>query len=473
MNLVGPLLFSLEYQDVTNYFTANHRGHGSLPEYLKLAWSRVVEAYMASMHDRPPPSSYMSAALYTNQVPEMDGPPAAPATPAERTQKKYYWLMMDVIEHPDNKDIHYWRELFPDEYPLMWIALSYVDRQWMSQLQEGVISLNDFQNGDDAKVDPEIWAMFKKGVENEMHSFKIDKYGVAKAEWVRHCWWALHMRAVDERFPCKTLWHRVEREDGSHDMMLVDALEDEPIETQQGSASSAAWDMLVSESEVEEEPPKEEEDFEWSLTASRIAAHEECQLRETLHEIPWLRSIDNGREFHPEQQKRLANDLKWYLANWEKGPVVYLHKERNFCQSTRAWVAETLWCLDALKRWGQIPACLYRPSDRAIRPEASMHKMAEDPGNMAYEMLVNILRLWDFVAFQGPRETMERVSQYEYGHRANKSGRGPVNLRGNVVEALLHQFQKNGEAPSGTPKGSTPHRWKGWHSYEGSRTQRE
>ena len=67
------------------------------------------------------------------------------------------------------------------------------------------------------------------------------------------------------------------------------------------------------------------------------------------------------------------------------------------------------------------------------------------------------MRLWRFTDVIG-MDPVFRQPQQEYGHRANKSSKGPVNLRGNIVEASVKDLQKMG--------GSAIQVWKAYSAVE-------
>ena len=85
-----------------------------------------------------------------------------------------------------------------------------------------------------------------------------------------------------------------------------------------------------------------------------------------------------------------------------------------------------------------LPYWLRRPHERNIREDAS--ESAEgfsDPGNVVLDMAVHALRLWQYCEAYRAEKVMKQ-SIHEYGSRANKSSVGPVNLRGNIVEAMAN-----------------------------------
>ena len=245
--------------------------------------------------------------------------------------------------------------------------------------------------------------------------------------WCDQCWQALvHRRALC--LPWVALYDRdlgVGDEDYVPQLL---ALEDGPErEARARARSSAGAHPGVSDDDDESE--FDVDDFELHKTAENLAAWEECNLRDTLNDISSLRVIDSKNPFHSEEQKVLAAKVEKYLVEWDDDHRnVYLNGAQHFCQSLRVWVTETLWCLDAQAERRETPYSLWRPHDRHVRLPANENKDAQDPGNMTYEVLVNVLRLWDFVNFFGASESMQRVSTSPYGSNANNSARGPCGL---------------------------------------------
>ena len=75
----------------------------------------------------------------------------------------------------------------------------------------------------------------------------------------------------------------------------------------------------------------------------------------------------------------------------------------------------------------------------------------DDPGNLQLDIVVNVLRLWKFVVGFKVNQ-VRRIFAGEYGTRGNKSSKGPVNLRGNIIEAATVQLQKLSKRPDDRDK---------------------
>ena len=71
-----------------------------------------------------------------------------------------------------------------------------------------------------------------------------------------------------------------------------------------------------------------------------------------------------------------------------------------------------------------------------------------DPGNLTWDIIYHILRLDSYVAV-AHADPILRTAPGEYGSTSNKSSVGPVNLRGNVLEAVLGDLQSMGAEREG------------------------
>lgn len=122
--------------------------------------------------------------------------------------------------------------------------------------------------------------------------------------------------------------------------------------------------------------------------------------------------------------------LPWRMENWPMCP--------------RVWLGEFERCLKHMAKRNILPYWLKRPHDRNIREDASEGAEGfSDPGNYILDQLVHCWRLWHYC--EGSRADMViKQSIHEYGHRANQSSKGPVNLRGNIVEAMTKNLQTDG-----------------------------
>ena len=124
--------------------------------------------------------------------------------------------------------------------------------------------------------------------------------------------------------------------------------------------------------------------------------------------------------------------LPWNIAHWPLSP--------------RLWLGEFERTLKQMAVRGLLPYWLQHPQDRNIRNDAS--ESAEgfsDPGNFVLDMVVHALRLRQYCEASRAEAVMKQ-GIHEYGHRANKSAKGLVNLRGNIVEAMTKNLQQMGSS---------------------------
>ena len=125
----------------------------------------------------------------------------------------------------------------------------------------------------------------------------------------------------------------------------------------------------------------------------------------------------------------------------------------------RVWLAELEWTWRTLMAKNWLPADCRCPNDKVIRERAAGAEGHVDPGNMVYDTVVNVLRMWRAVDVNHYQNVV-RVAAKEYGERGNMSSAGPVNLRGNIVESLLRWTQQM----AGTPPHLQP--WQTWSCQE-------
>jgi hypothetical protein len=142
----------------------------------------------------------------------------------------------------------------------------------------------------------------------------------------------------------------------------------------------------------------------------------------------------------------------------------------DYPRSLRCWIAETEWVMGEMRNRGFLPRSLLHPRDKQIRgPASAGADQFLDPGNLSLEIFVYTFRLWRYCDQVG-YDAAIRVSPFEYGHKANESSRGPVNLRGNIVEAMTRELQVLGSrnvwrpwnAPRPEPQGVWGGRPRSW-----------
>ena len=112
----------------------------------------------------------------------------------------------------------------------------------------------------------------------------------------------------------------------------------------------------------------------------------------------------------------------------------------------RVWLAELEWTWKTLMSKNWLPQDCRSPHDKFIRERATGADGHVDPGNMVYDTMVNLLRMWRAVDTLHYGEVV-KVAGKEYGQRGNKSSEGPVNFRGNIVESMLRWTQRMASTP--------------------------
>ena len=159
-------------------------------------------------------------------------------------------------------------------------------------------------------------------------------------------------------------------------------------------------------------------------------------------EITWSSNCPDT-PFHRAEQFKLAQLVHDYIEHWNSGTFLAPLDTRTFCESARVWTVELLLTMIELHRRRAIPKFLWLLHDKHIRGPAAAHETFVDPGNFCLDVAVHALKLWDFVCPQR-REQIMRTAPGQYGTGRNKSAAGPVNLRGNVYEALVTFAQELG-----------------------------
>ena len=129
----------------------------------------------------------------------------------------------------------------------------------------------------------------------------------------------------------------------------------------------------------------------------------------------------------------------------------------------RLWLAEFTWCMDEMHRRQLFPRMITHPTDKALRTPAGVAagSAAEDPGNINWDVLVCLSRLWRYVD-EGMRHKMHRIDTSAYGQgAASKSSAGACNFRGNMMEALQYYLQKQalGQDVDEVKKKSSQQKW--------------
>lgn len=302
-----------------------------------------------------------------------------------------------------------------------------------------------------------LWLIFPEDL-NEILGGTHTGYFGSKKEWVNACWDVIEKRCSDE-----SIWNR------KYILPPPSLTLDESTEKQPSASSSAStWlasgvQMVVGDSMPGEgntinfpkEKPVEEANQTNPEEADEDSENEKSSLEQDmerwvemvdgvnmLNRIDWLTNVvDNeenwkqldkifmeGMSYCKKFQDRVL--LPWNVSDWPRNP--------------RLWLGEMERVLQVMSFKRQIPHWLHRPHDRYIRNDASEAAAGfSDPGNYTLDVIVHALRLWNYCeASRAERVIYQPIS--EYGASANKSAKGPVNLRGNIIEAMTKCLQKTG-----------------------------
>ena len=185
--------------------------------------------------------------------------------------------------------------------------------------------------------------------------------------------------------------------------------------------------------------PEDLENMKDTLSSFYNRWVEECQGASKLNGLTWAEFCP--REPATEQALRFIWERGHEFVQEFQNECCRAYNVTNYPRQLRPWVAETEWTLQRMAMMGWLPRSLLHPRDRAIRKPANEGgDEFLDPGNLSLEMFVYIFRLWKYCDTVGYDATI-RVHPDEYGSKPNRSSKGPVNLRGNIVEAMSRDLQ--------------------------------
>ena len=130
-----------------------------------------------------------------------------------------------------------------------------------------------------------------------------------------------------------------------------------------------------------------------------------------------------------------------YVNGFDNG-VISNWKIDDVPVHVRVGLAELEWIWKTLVSTKLAAQDCRSPHGKFIRERATGADGLVDPGNMVYDAMVNLLRMWRAVDVLHYGQVI-KVAGKEYGQRGNMSSSGPVNFRGNIVESLLRWTQLN------------------------------
>ena len=217
---------------------------------------------------------------------------------------------------------------------------------------------------------------------------------------------------------------------------VTEAAAEAEEETPGGAASSSSMPApAVSSQQREHEHTAAEKEVHVDFV-KRV--WEESNLRDILDDLQWLDDIPQDQELDWEMQtlrqrtREFVDTFTWHHC--KRFPVEILN--------ARLVTVETRRSFDHLAALGKLPRNLTNPRDRHIRGAASTccSPFYQDPGNFKWDVILHVLSLHKYVSAQSI-DAVIRTAPAEYGDRSNCSAKGPVNLRGNILEALLYDLQ--------------------------------
>ena len=112
----------------------------------------------------------------------------------------------------------------------------------------------------------------------------------------------------------------------------------------------------------------------------------------------------------------------------------------------RPWLAELDLTLKAMMARHMVPRELHAVQDKYIRKCALGAEDDTDHGNATYDIIVNLMRLWQAVD-EHHWDQVVKVASKEHGESDDKSEADPATLRGTIIEALLRWVQQMSATP--------------------------
>ena len=165
---------------------------------------------------------------------------------------------------------------------------------------------------------------------------------------------------------------------------------------------------------------------------------EESQCREFLAKLQWLDDLPEDPQLESEmaalrgQAERFCSMFQW--QHCARYPLEVLN--------ARLVTVEARGSLDFPRSLGRLPKNVTNPRDRQIRGAASVccSPFFQGPGNYKWGTIHRLLSLNKYVVLQHA-DPILRTAPARYGDRSNCSSKGPVNLRGDVLESVLYDLQ--------------------------------
>ena len=194
-------------------------------------------------------------------------------------------------------------------------------------------------------------------------------------------------------------------------------------------------------------PPKEghTEPAQEDPTEARVKrCWDESCCRTHLGEVKWIDAIPNSAGLEKEKQY-LKTACQHYVTTfcWD-----HMEKFKMQFFNCRLITVELMRALAFLNSNAWLPRNVTNPHDRYIRTAADANCSPEfqDPGNVTWDWIWHLLRLDKYLTVTAADKVLKTPAT-EYGSGRNRSAIGVVNLRGNILEAILHDLQTMARTP--------------------------
>ena len=154
-----------------------------------------------------------------------------------------------------------------------------------------------------------------------------------------------------------------------------------------------------------------------------------------LNKISWLHTCPNTM-CHWHSFVAIMDFCREHIRDPTLHSVLSFMQKREFPSSMRAWSIMPWAALKELERRGQVPRFLCAPTDAKIRLHANlMPGFSDDPGNVNLDLTFYLLCLWEFICPYALHDIF-KFSWKDFGTRGERTSEGPMNFRGNVLEAF-------------------------------------
>lgn len=163
---------------------------------------------------------------------------------------------------------------------------------------------------------------------------------------------------------------------------------------------------------------------------------EALSATDLLSKMSWLHECPDTEQ-HRHCFVAMMDFCREHIRDPALQSVQAFMQKPEFPSSLRAWSIMPWAALKELEKRGQLPRFLTAPTDAKIRLHANLApEFYADPGNVNLDVTFYLLCLWEFMT---PISLVDilKLSWKEYGSRGEKSSQGPMNFRGNVLEALM------------------------------------